>query len=444
MESESTPQEALPEFSPPPAYALEPEFLEAAPRQIPGFVYDSAYVKKAKQIQRGLLIAAVVCMGLQFVPFIKDLSFYILPLGYVGWLGVALILFYLGAVISLTRGSGPMKYFTHGQPVVVQILELVKQPTVIMNGSETHFAFVAVVQMVHPETGERVVESVSSDNFASDTKARYHTSLQVGDYVTALYLPENKSEPLKIYGFLGFNPEVNYLQLEEKNSAFTDMVTIVVVALFFGGLFMALYSMERYETLDFPINALTISVVGLGALAGLGCLIGGYLYQRKQQRDQAARNEAALASGGVMELERPPEIGFGKLQQIFITLALIAGAPLMGGLLSGTALLFLNGFLDTSEPRQVPVTLGERFTETQSLIFRQYKVKYTLEGETEERDLSTSPLGLFMLMEGNEGVALVKEGAMGWPWVATILPAGGLVSFPEEGTPAESSESDTT
>ncbi len=444
MENLPIPPENIPVFSPPADYPLEPELLEETPRQIPGFVYDSSYVKKAKQVQRGLLSAAVFCMALQFLPFVQDLSAYVLPLGYAGWLGVVLILLYLGAVVSLTRGGGPLKYFTHGQPVVVQVLELVKQPTVIMNGSETHFAFVAVVQLRHPDTGELVVETVSSDNFATDTKARYHTTLKVGDYATALYLPENTSEPFKIYGFLGFNPEVNYLELEEKNSAFTDVVTAITVVLIVGGLMMALYSMERYETLAFPFNALTVSVVALGAFAGLACLIGGYLYQRKQRREQRARNEAALVSGGVLELERPPEKGFGKFQQMLLMLALIAGASLMGGLLTGTSLLFLNGFLDTSEPRQVPVTLGDRFTETQSFVFRQYKVEYILAGETKTRDHSTSPLGLFMLMGGDEGVALVKEGAMGWPWVSTILPAGGLVSFPEETAPADGFEADAS
>lgn len=73
-------------------------------------------------------------------------------------------------------------------------------------------------------------------------------------------------------------------------------------------------------------------------------------------------------------------------------------------------------------PPPVPVRLGERFTVTQSLIFRQYKVKYTLEVETKVRTLSTSPRSLDLLMTSDEGVALVKDGLMGWPWVAAVVP----------------------
>lgn len=407
-------------------YAIESELLAPAPRSMPDFVYESRYVKNQKQLQRGLLIAAIICLIAQFIPPLQRLALYVLPLGYAGWLAVALLAGYLFSKLNILRGQGPLRYLTHGEAIVGIVETLVKQPTLVVNGSETQFSFVAGMRVIHPETGEETGIAVASNGLASSEKDRYDTTLKIGDQATLVYFPGKFDKSVKVYGFLDLNPAAQYITKAEKRRSAFEIIGIGLAILAFCGLILAAFSIERYEPLKFPLNPLSIGVIAAGAIAGLLGLYFGYRHETRAARTRDLRNAAALAEGRAIELGYEPTGFLGKSRSLVLALLLIVGAPGLCGAITWSTEIFLNGLLDHSEPELVPVRLGDLYVETHSLIFRQYKVEFWMEGQEKKRTLSTTPEQLFVLDGSSTGVAVVKDGFFGWPWVQAILPGNML------------------
>ena len=403
----------------PPDLVVEPELQGPAPRPVPQCVYEGDYVLGLKLLQWSLLTVAALCMVAQFVPFIQNIAWYILPLGYIGWIGVLFMGCYLAAVLYLSRGAGSLKYLVHGQPTVGEILEITKAPTVLHEGTVTHFAFVTSVLLEHPETGKAIMKTISSKNFSIEAEANYQCTLRARDFVTVLYLPESKEAPFQVYGFLGLNYAVKFIREVEspKASAGDVMLGLAVFAAVVGG-FAALFTHEIYQPLDFPLNGLTLSIITFGALSGLLLLVAGYRYQRQQKRECKKIEERISRSALSNHVPQRRNV----VAKWAAVVAALCGAPLVGGLVAFSGLLLCNGLFDHSEVRHQSVYLQQPKVETYALIVRHYKIRYTMEGEEKKRTLLTSPSGLVLLEHVDAGLATIKQGNLGWPWVAAIVP----------------------
>lgn len=408
----------------PSAHVVEPEFLTPPTRLLPAFVYRGRYLQAQRKAQRGLLVAAALCAGAQFLPVIQQWAVYVLPLGYVGWIAVALMIAYLVSVLHVLRGQGILRYLTEGEALPIQVLGLTKQPSVVVNGQESQFAFVVTAQTHHPDTGELVTVEIHSDNYSVYEKARCSTTLRVGDTATALYLPGAFDTSLKLYGFLGLNPDVDYIRGAGRSRSLQETAAIALAVVITVALVLSLYTMERYGPLEFPVNGRTLFMAIAGALVGLAAVALGYVMQRRAARDQDARNMAAVAQGDALEVGVPQGGRWRTLERVVYAGALVVGIPLLSAIIAVCGVLFVNGYLDRSAPTTVPVEIGERHTETHALVFRQYKVNYTLAGEEKERILSTSPGHLQRLGDYVAGVAFVRAGYFGWPWIQTIEASG--------------------
>ena len=432
-ETEHTPAEPL-HFEPPLDYPLEPVLHEPIPRPVPDFVYQSEAYRKQQWSERGMLLVAGLCLLAQFTPAVQAFSLYILPLAYIGWLGAVLVLVYFAMVAFRLRGDGQVRYLTHGIPVVGQVTDLVKKPTVVINSSEVSFAYEATVTMVHPYSGAVVSETITSEDLPASQKGRYRTSLRVGDLVTVLHLPERADGPFQLYGFLGHDPDARLIYRDPEVSGISDTLAAALVVSSIAALILSLVSIERYEPLAFPVTPWTILVVSGTMFLGLFVVGALFLRYRKARRHRAERNALAVESGDAVEIDYEMTGFFAWPRRILYGVAIVAGVLLLCGAVSTAGLFFVNGFFDGANPAPVPVRIEERYSETHAMVFRQYKVKYIMEGETKVRTRTVSPEALERLLYV-EATALVKPGFLGWPWVAAIVPVP--VNRPEGGMVAE-------
>jgi hypothetical protein len=67
--------------------ALPAELRGPTPRAVPESVHQSRLAMKRRNISVGCIAAGIFCLAFGFAPFIKTLAIYVLPLGYLVWIG---------------------------------------------------------------------------------------------------------------------------------------------------------------------------------------------------------------------------------------------------------------------------------------------------------------------------------------------------------------------
>ena len=132
--------------------ALPPELAGDAPRALPPAFEHGPLARRQRRIAWGLGIASAVCVLLGLMPWVKTLALYILPLRYLVWIGAALATG--GAVSHLTRPEmrKAARYIREGTVGWARVQGLVKTPTAVVNGQPSQHAFVATLQVLHPDT----------------------------------------------------------------------------------------------------------------------------------------------------------------------------------------------------------------------------------------------------------------------------------------------------
>src|SRR5690349_11464431 len=78
-------------FAPPDDYVFEPELQSEPPREIPASTRDGRYETKHRQVSRVGLTIGVLAILLGELPFVKVLGLYFLPLAYLSWIGLGVL-----------------------------------------------------------------------------------------------------------------------------------------------------------------------------------------------------------------------------------------------------------------------------------------------------------------------------------------------------------------
>jgi hypothetical protein len=78
-------------FAPPADFEYGSEFSAEPPRSLPDFVRRSRYVRARHATAWTLLTIGSVCWATKQLPFVQELSWYLLPLGYLNWIALALL-----------------------------------------------------------------------------------------------------------------------------------------------------------------------------------------------------------------------------------------------------------------------------------------------------------------------------------------------------------------
>jgi hypothetical protein len=411
------------EFRPPAGYAFESELQGPTPRTLPPELRQGPYARRRLDGVRAALIFGAGALLLDWVPGMDVLGLYLLPLAHLFWIGLAALGFAALAWLDFKLRLGPFRYVRDGAPLVVRVLDLVKGPSRIVNGQATHYAFTAAVGFRHPESQQLVGFQLQSEDFPSARRGDVDTPFRVGDYVTAVYLPGRLEKSLRLYSFLELQPAAS-LRRGAATAATPAQIAGGALALIaiFTALFANVYAFGRYQPLDFDYTSAGAALpMAIGALLIGGATGWGLLRQHRGERRRTAERNQRANAGEAVEIEAP-FLGTG-FHAWFMRIALLLGLPLMGGLTALCWALVANAWLDASPARPQPAHIEELTMTTHAFLFREFELSYVLEGSEETRKLLTTPQHL-MSFPDERGVAWVRAGRFGWPWVESVLPAG--------------------
>src|SRR5688500_18310060 len=77
-------------FAPPAGFTLGEEFDPPAPRPIPAILKRGSYRRRADRRSLTLLVFGALCSIYSSTRIVQELSYYLLPLGYLEWIGYGL------------------------------------------------------------------------------------------------------------------------------------------------------------------------------------------------------------------------------------------------------------------------------------------------------------------------------------------------------------------
>lgn len=398
-------------FAPPPDYAFEPELIPQAPRSVPALLRRGPAAIRDRRNLTTLFAAGVACLLFDRTRMVQELSYYVLPLGYLLWIGCALIA--IAAVGAVLRRFGVVnspwaKYLRNGAPVVARVLvnDIYITRRQVHGSTISRFGFNTGVELILPETGRRACCWIHSDEIGDAGKRkRFAAPLEPGEYVTAVYFPGAFETTARIYRLLGASPDVPFIQKDGRT--WQPGVTLHTAGLCFVGIcsILALLLGGFYAvTFRFPIDEAFGRAAKMGAAPAVVLLVVfAWLLRRVLLREKASAGEPA----------KPVtlwfvSIGGGAFGALFGTLILIA---------------FANSGLDKSPPQYRDIEVINLWQTTHDGIFRDYEIEYReLPGGTQRRYPARAPeLAEFDLLR--LGVIEVHAGRLGLPWISRACPA---------------------
>jgi len=392
-----------PPFDPPEDFQHGPEFEEEPPRSIPRSLKWGSYASRRRNSLLAVLVSAFYCFLLARLSFIYDLSFYILPLGYLDLVGAGLLLIAVVMAMNYTFGWGLYRYVRDAIPVTGRILKIARIPD---NEMPNVYQIRIEVEYRDPDTRElrtvtldpTLTGSLQFDKSGMpEIKDALELTLAPGDYVTLVGYPgEQFEKSLKIYGLLGLDPDREFaLKNGRPNRGMQPYHVIAVISaivLAFGLLMGVIYVVEFY----WPIGGNWMVAVIPGVTGAVIGLIFGSLW--------AFSSREEVQSSGLID-----------------RIALAAGCGLFGTLLTLEAVFISNAMLDRTESNFEPVRVVEFWQTTHNFLFRDYSIEYTpLAGGDAEK----IPSDVFTMSRFQDpwGAIETSEGYFGLQWRRGIRP----------------------
>lgn len=409
-------------FTPPAGYEFEPELRGPSPRELPDDVGQGLHAQRRRRLTAGLAVGGVLSLGLGGMPFVNALAVYIVPLGYLSWIGAGLLAMSCFAMLKDRFTEGPYLYIREGQPLVARVVELFKAATVTVEGQPSRYAYTAVIEVLDPVTGVVARHSEKTSEFID--QSAYQTSFRVGDYVTAIYLPNQYPASLRLYAFLDLMPGLGLVAREkgnEKNAVWTTLLGIVMFFGFFLALFWNIYAHGRYEPIAFEHRLAMWPMIAGAVILGGGMFLGLWLHGRRVQRRRLERNALAAAAGQAIEVGEATVFEQRGLHGWFLKIVLPLGSLLLGGLTALCWCYTINACLDTSAPEMRPAIITNMTMTTHSFLFRHYDIEYTIPPDASKMKFLTTPDHMAGF-DGPLGMAEIHQGYLGWPWVKDIHP----------------------
>lgn len=407
-------------FDPPADYEFEAELSGPVPRPVPRETRYGRHAQKNRTAMFALLWIGIFALALSPLPFVKECGKYFIPCEYLRWIGfgavgLAAVMFVQGLVVI-----GPYRYIRDGIPLVARVLSLVKQPSLFVNGAPTSYAVFARIEFIDPLSSVLQAVDVKSLDFGAPQCAQLTTSFRVGDYVTAVYLPDQMPRSLRLYALLDLMPGIGLVSTtgEEtgRDTWWKVPLTVLTAVGFFAVLFWNVIALGRYQPLTLGAAAGVSAFAVGGVPAAILSIVGGWYSRRREVQRRLARNAQALAAGEPVEPESAGKRNWA------IKVVLVFGAGLLGGMTSLCGAFSINALLDNSPARNEPVQITDMIVTTHSFLFREYSLKYKLPTKAGTQTLMTTPDHLARF-QGNAGVAEIHAGRLGWPWIKTIEPA---------------------
>lgn len=367
------------------SHRIEPEFYGMPPRIVPDDVMQGPSIRSQRVGTLAVFVVGALSLGLSRVGWVERISYYILPLKYLGWFGIgALALGVIGFAIQKIFGLHE-RLVRDGTPIVVRILESGIFSYKFQH-SEMYVAY-AIADYRHPETGaiERVQFKKELGNAVWDKD--WGVTLKPGDLATAVYRGKNPSKAV-LYGFTRLNASVNFIVKNGKpwDSSLNATQVVVSIVLIFGVFGLMAFGGDGLGA--WPIDAPPWKAM-VGSAVGC-CAAGIFLFALLQMK---YKKKGLWAVGAI----------FGLLGGIF--------APPT-----------LNSALDKSEPTYRDAQIVNYWQQTNHGIIRNYQIEYRElpAGRNRKYHMRREEMGRFT--DTNAAVLEVKKGYFGWPWISAIDP----------------------
>lgn len=385
-------------FDPPKDFDHGEEFRDGPPRSIPRYLRRGSFCRR----RRGTAIvwAALGAVFVIISPWniIRKLSFYVLPLAYIGYVGYGMIAISILVAMRNWLSRQNFEYVKSGIPFVGRVLALDLFLTKTVNNEKQEVIEAqsyVVVEYDNPETQVHEFGAVVSDEkWNLSASQKYATDLQVGDYVTLVAMPGRINESIKLYGFLGLDPNREYLTYKGKPLTGTSPIMAIMIATIVFCVMWLFVGLLYLINCCFPSEwswslGLTSMAIGGGIGAILGWLLG------KSQPEDGTQTSPGVAAFLV---------GF---------LGCIAGIMGMG---------LINAAFDQSPPHYVPITINNHWQTTHNFVLRHYEIEFTEfnKGESEKSGVSIEDLG--RLRAAKLAAKEVRQGALGLEWVPGFHP----------------------
>ncbi len=374
------------------------------------------------------LSLASVSLSLALLPQAKDWAVYIIPCGYLKWIGLLLLAMWAIAVawafIERFAGLGPYRYIRSGIPVIARVLALVKSPTRIVNGATTNYAVFALFEFRDPESEMLHRSESKSWEFHTLECGAYTTSFRVGDYVTAVYLPDKLGDSVKLYPFLDLMPDLGLVHRQAASGwrPWLNVRMLVGLMAFPLAGAVAAFTYSLYVPLEFgfwqsaPLFAVCFVSVAIVWLTTLSS------YRRRRLAWIAELNALARAAGEPFEVEPPPPEGCAT--GIYKWGLLPTAFSAIGAMAILYSIYAANALCDRSAARPQPVQIVRLAVEEHHGIFRTYTIEYIVPWSPRVCRLCTSPENManFERAALRTGIAEIHRGFLGWTWVDSIRP----------------------
>lgn len=393
-------------FDPPADFDHGPEFEADVPRPIPKRLKSGSYTSRRKATVRVLMVLGIGCFVFAPMPFVETISYYILPLGYLNWVGAALVLFGVIALVRNLTTSGLFSYVQKGEPIVGRILTPAIQDA--GNAEMPMFRLAAGIEYRDPDSGvQKFATCVTQDQWGAGDVEKFSQDFAAGEYVTLVAKPDSVESTLKLYGYLGLDPDREYVLKNGRPLKGVSPSTAVLIALgilailgvLLMGIHVALYSI--------PSGGAPWKFIAAGA-GGLATALGLWFFARLRKSDS---NEEAEAQPAL-----PTDAQAAQTM-----------GPIVSGILGTLAGLFglcmLNAAFDGSEPKYEAIDVVNFWETTHNGIFRTYEIEYrTDRGQVEKYHCTIEDID--RLAGGQDRLAVLDHGAgaFGLPWTRGTYP----------------------
>jgi hypothetical protein len=391
-------------FNPPADFEHGEEFDPVPPRPIMRRLRSGSFGRRRWSTVLTLFVLGVGCVIFAPIPFIQKLSWHILPLWYLDWIGYGLI--GLAVIIGLANrfSKDRYRYVIEGEPLVGRVLGIFTPVRAVVDPQTKaltqFFRYLAAVEFQDLSTGklERVA-TLSEDEWDLKQRPRFDPGIDAGDYVTLVRLPGQGLESVKVYGFLGLDPDRDFITRDGRPltgvSPYTAVLISVIVLLCLWFLILGIYVIQLCIPQEWSWSV-GLPILGVGAALGafgLAWLI--WFEQRKQN---------TLKKSGL----------------VFAAL----GGAVLGSLAGGVSMGAINAAFDHSPPAYQPIRIQQHWQTTHNGVFRTYEVEYTplAGGKSEKHGASVDDLA--KLGDSKLGALEIRQGALGLEWIAAVHPVG--------------------
>lgn len=340
-------------FRPPNEFDHGDEFDPPVPRRIPRRLRKGSYASRQRATVATLLVVGIDCLFYSRLPFVSTLSFYVLPLAYLDYLGAFLILI---AVVKAARylfGPGLFRYVTHGIPINGRVLAT-EMSLDQSNPQLYRYALSCLVEYPHPETNRlEYARCVTPDSWVSAKLPKISQTVTAGDYVTLVALPESIDTSIRLYGYLGLDPDREFVLKNNKPlTAVSAFSVLLIASAVLAGLGLVFAGMHVV------INSFPDDGAPWKFFAGVGSGIVAALVTRWIVRRYRRRKAQSVS----------PVISQQSLGPI--------GTGILGAFAGGIVLCLLNSLPDRVPGTIEPVRIVNFWSTTHNFIIRTYEIEY--------------------------------------------------------------------